>query len=476
MSDNPDPNSKRDLIDSIKRHALYAAVVLFIMGLTLFFFSPRYAYWPLLYSNAGSLGPEASRAQQILLQLEDPFAKIDDPSNVVIQWRLLFPLIGHYLKLPHTVFFALPFLGCFLSLLLILTNAAKETKSFLEAILITAIAASCSWFFVSTGWLGYFDSYYILGLLLISFYKPRWILLLCCLLLPWVNERFIIGLPLAMTIRAIRFDHLNRENYKTFLTDIALGAIFIGPFLAVRLLATKSNDGISGLIIENFFFANHFKNKPRKMLLGAWFGLRLAWLGVCYYCLTAQANAKAESKAFLFVIVIFSIYAALAISGDTSRTLSLLLPAIVLGLVLFSSQSRLARHWRTITLFALLALNLILPTQHIVLSFNMEIRAFPHEWQVLQKPPLVINPEQNLKLGQNYAKRGQIQEAVKYMSWALRLRPEYSEAYYQRGLLLEKYSRPDLAILDFHQAAQHAPANSDLAKKSQDALIRLQNQ
>lgn len=451
----------------------YAAIVLGIMAITLCFFSPRYIYWSFLYSDAGSLGPEASRAQKMLLQLNDPFAKIDDPSNVVIQWRLLFPLLGHYLQLPDKVFLSLPFLGCFLVLLLILSNAIRETRSLMDGVLITAISASCSWFFVSTGWLGYFDSFYVLALMAITFYRPRWVLLLSCLLIPWVNERFILGLPLAMTIRAIRLDQLNRENYKKFLVDIALGLLLIGPFLAIRILAKKSNDGISDMVIENFLYAKLVQNNPRAMLNGLWFGLRLAWIGALYYGLFALPNSKRESKAFLIVIVLFSVYAALAISGDTSRTLSLLLPSIVMGLIKFSAQSTLPKHWRTLTLAAILGLNLVLPVQHTITTFDIKIRALPHEWQQLQNPPLVLDAEKNLIVGEEHAKRGQYPAALKSLTWAIKLDPRLAKAFLARGRVLETVKRPDLALIDYRKALQHAPADSKIAKKSSVAVDRL---
>ena len=37
---------------------------------------------------------------------------------------------------------------------------------------LTTLLATCSWFFVSTGWLGYFDSWLILSLLVVTFTRP----------------------------------------------------------------------------------------------------------------------------------------------------------------------------------------------------------------------------------------------------------------------------------------------------------------
>jgi hypothetical protein len=58
-----------------------------------------------------------------------------------------------------------------------------------------------SWFFVATGWLGYYDSWLFLGLLTVSFSQRRWLLCSACLLTPWIDERFFIGFPLALLVR-----------------------------------------------------------------------------------------------------------------------------------------------------------------------------------------------------------------------------------------------------------------------------------
>lgn len=468
------PSIQKDAFrNALTRCLLHSVIVLAIIAVTLFFFSPRFVYWTFLDSEAGTLGPEASRAQKILLQLEDPFAKIDDPSNVVIQWRLLFPLLGHFLELPPKLFLALPYLGCFLSLSLILVQARRATQSLLEASLITALASSCSWFFVSTGWLGYFDSFYILGLLLITFYKPRWILLLTCLLLPWVNERFIFGLPLAMTLRAHHCGHLNRDHYRTFVKDIVLAALVLVLFLLPRLLITKSNDSISGLLLNNFLYAANIRDFPEQVFQGSWHGLRLAWVGVFVFCFASFLRLNRVAFLFTLGIILFTSYAAVSMAGDISRSMSILLPAVVLGFIQFATSSSIPKVWRRIALTGLLCLNFTVPTKHVITTLETPIQAFPTEWENYRDPPLVLSPEKNLSLGKSAYDQGRFQTAFQALNWSIRLNPRYAEAYYWRAKILERsHAKWSLIERDYRRVIEHGKKNEAIVEAAERVLER----
>ena len=81
--------------------------------LTLLLFAPRFWTWTGLQVPDKFLHeqPEIHRAHFLLAQLEDPWRKIpglERTSDLVIEWRLLFPVVGHYLHLSPTVFLALP--------------------------------------------------------------------------------------------------------------------------------------------------------------------------------------------------------------------------------------------------------------------------------------------------------------------------------------------------------------------------------
>src|SRR4029453_3768505 len=96
------------------RPVFVAAAALAACLVTVWFFCPRFASWRGVYLEIPELWtwPEVHRAVAVLGQPEDPFARVVNPSNRVVNWRLLFPLLGHYLHMPRGLFLALPQLGC----------------------------------------------------------------------------------------------------------------------------------------------------------------------------------------------------------------------------------------------------------------------------------------------------------------------------------------------------------------------------
>src|SRR5688572_14478137 len=145
-----------------------------ILALLLIFFSPPwhvFAAWMRVPELAQMI--EVRRAASFLQQLADPFAPITDPIHRALQWRLLIPLLGHWLHLPPAIVLAAPFAGAYATLALILgfarRNGVDRITSFAGAVLIGATG----WFFASTGWLGYFDSWLAFALIIVSHTRRR---------------------------------------------------------------------------------------------------------------------------------------------------------------------------------------------------------------------------------------------------------------------------------------------------------------
>jgi hypothetical protein len=125
------------------------------------FFSPRFIFWPWIdLDPAEHNAPEFNRAIDTLRQLNEPFRPITNPSNRVIKWRLLFPIVGHYLHLPPRAFLALPAVGCLIVLGYMAHLIRRESGGWWAPFAASALVGTMSWFFVSTGWLAYFDSWH----------------------------------------------------------------------------------------------------------------------------------------------------------------------------------------------------------------------------------------------------------------------------------------------------------------------------
>src|SRR5215207_4002894 len=174
--------------------------------LTLCFFAPRFWLWPvagLPLQELMVVHPEFHRAFYALQQLQDPWQRISDPVNRVIEWRLFWPLISHHLGFSPTVYFAIPFVGCLAALAAVATLTWRATRNALPCMAATLLTATSSWFFVSTGWLAYFDSWVILALVLATFARSRVTIFSAALIAPWIDERFILAAPICLAVRSI---------------------------------------------------------------------------------------------------------------------------------------------------------------------------------------------------------------------------------------------------------------------------------
>src|SRR4051812_466045 len=52
------------------------------------------------------------RGFYVLQQAHDLSTEIDTPVHKIVRWRLLVPVLGHFLHLPGWLILGLPFLGC----------------------------------------------------------------------------------------------------------------------------------------------------------------------------------------------------------------------------------------------------------------------------------------------------------------------------------------------------------------------------
>ena len=223
--------------------ALVVAAIVFCI------FTPRLAVWQGLHVREAQFNPEINRAAVTLKQLDDPFLEDVDLglTNLGLAWRLFFPVIAHYLHFPDSLFLALPHIGCLLVLGLVAHLVWRETANRWLSFLITLLAAALPWYFVSTGWLTYFDSWWVLGLLVVGLVPSRVALVAACLITPWIDERFVVGLPLAVVVRAVylhgpRLNGSQSQNLREWFRDVVLVIVPTLPYVIMRLVAMAGHD------------------------------------------------------------------------------------------------------------------------------------------------------------------------------------------------------------------------------------------
>jgi hypothetical protein len=142
---------------------LMGAIVVMTAALTTLFFSPRYWLWcfagaPL--RDVISIQPEFNRAFFALQQLHDPWQRIENLTHRVIEWDCCFRCWATISDSPTDgIWPAAP--GCLAALAAVAAWTWRTTHTVLITATATLLAATSSWYFVSTGWLAYFDSWLI---------------------------------------------------------------------------------------------------------------------------------------------------------------------------------------------------------------------------------------------------------------------------------------------------------------------------
>ena len=231
-------------------------------------FSPRFNYWPGLNIAGTMPDPEFDRAISSLAQLEHPWDPIDAPFHKVIRWRLLLPLVWHYTGLPSWLYLLMPHVGCVLTLWLVATLAFQRSANWVETAFVAVLFAALPWFFVSSGWLTYFDSWCVFGLLTASFVPSRVLLALACLLTPWIDERFVLALPV---IAVTRFAVFGQPKDLVILVAASL------PYPTVRAIAYLAGEREAA-----DYFLNHWRLarviSPWRYAEGLWSGFRGGWV------------------------------------------------------------------------------------------------------------------------------------------------------------------------------------------------------
>src|SRR6185369_16440373 len=105
-----------------------------------------------------------------------------------------------------------------------------------------------------------------------AFGRSRWAVPLVCLLCPWIDERFLIGFPLAWLAGC-------HERDRGWSWPAARDALWLLPYFIVRLLQARQD--IASQQFLSYQLHHAYLLLPRAPL-GWWMGLRAAWMAVAY--------------------------------------------------------------------------------------------------------------------------------------------------------------------------------------------------
>lgn len=444
----------------------------------IFFFSPSwgaFALWARVPEMSGML--EVRRGVSVLAQVAHPLAPVTDPLHQVVQWRLLFPVIGHVLALPAPLFFSLADIGCLVVLGYVISLLRRDGAGWGATALAGVILATASWIFVSTGWLGYFDSWLAFGLLVTAFARRSWAVWLACALTPWIDERFVMAAPIALLCRwlwltrAISADAPTRDANRGSipLRDFGIPTILVAVFLFVRL-GLLSNASAANATVAGYFAKNYLDAPLSRMLLGIWEGLRTGWIFVV--AAVWLLRSKPAQATILAVGVILTIGAGLATAQDYSRSMTMLLPVAVLGALLTlgaddtALTTGVARSphptgGHTRLLIGAAAITLLLPAHHVMNDRVNLIFYLYHELAAMDTPPPTAMPELRELRAMHLMEQGDYAGAEHELTLAIKLADNPASPARQRGMLYVSARRWDDARRDFTTVVENDPDDPD---------------
>jgi hypothetical protein len=320
-------------------------LALLALLLSVLFFSPH--LWLMQEYRPGTT--QWDRAHTFLLQCEQPLRRDIEPAML---WRLLPPVVAHALHLPGRTPLLLPWLGLLVTTGYVARLLRRRLDDSRYVFGGTLLYATTSAVLVPVSWLGMNDSWVWLGLLAVSFGRSAWAAPLACLLCPWIDERFVLGFPLAWLVARL-------DRHEAIFSRSALLALWLLPYAAVRLTLSR-HDASASAATDSFLrmqFTHGFRLLP-LVPLAWWMGLRAAWAPVGY----AFWDLPRARGALVAGVLLGTLGVCVILASDLSRSVAISLPLVLAGCFAFARREPVAAPR---LLFALGVINLLIPAAHM---------------------------------------------------------------------------------------------------------------
>ena len=364
---NPDPwlQTLAQRLDGWSRLRFVAVSTLLALGLSVAFFSPK--FWLMDHPRPGTF--EWDRALTFLQQCRDPFAPEVERA---MRWRLLPPLVAHWLGLPGWTPFLISYAGLIALVAGWCAAAERLLRDRLAALLLTLALGTTGAVISVTTLYGLNDGWFLLGLLAVTAGRGRASLLVPGLLAGWVDERFFLGWPLAMFCRW----WLQGRPVK-FGAELALGLASLAPYVAIRggytLLADDrgSVDFVSSALSIVPYYLPYVR-------LGWWMGFRAAWPLLLLAVLQWGRIGGRFSLVTGLGCTLAGLLAVTVLAANLSRSTNLLLALLLCGAcALRDVVPAAAARYRW--LVALVAANLLMPYLTVIYTKTSVIWSLPLE-------------------------------------------------------------------------------------------------
>lgn len=338
-------------------------VSLFAVAWSVAFFSPRFGNWTRGYPYSW----ETFRGAQFLMQTVDPWRRDVEPA---MHWRLLPPLVAHSLGLKKERALVIPWAGVLALLGATFVGLVVQGVSRCRAVLVVLALCVSGGALTPIHWLGINDAWAWFGLVVVTCGRGRLSLILPVLLFPWVDERFLIGLPLAVIARCTIAP--SEAAGATGRRAMAWALAATVPYLATRLVLSRFvlNDGTGNLALFTWQEAGRWLPLAPQAW---WMSGRAAWLFILAWLLLASRREGRAWTVIPSVALTATIVITACLAHDLTRSTGVAWPAIMAGAILLRGHTR---PWITLIFPGVAVLNALLPTGHIVNQWVLWIWPF----------------------------------------------------------------------------------------------------
>ncbi len=422
-------------------------MALLAVTLAMVFFFPNLDRWLLHdYAIAANM-PETSRAAFEAGRLEDPWHTPRSTTHGLVTWRLIPVVPLHFLQAPHWVLIGLAWAGV-PALVFYCARRGAPRAGTMPRLAVALAAATSASALVSIGWLTYMDAWWVLGLCVVVLSPSDFSRLTAALVVSFMDERFIIGLPLALLARHL-FPPRENEAPES-LAKLLLPAWGVAPYLLLRAAAWHwdLNQDAARFISERKL-SDWFH--PEALAAGLWQGCRALWLPALI-ALLWRARGR-PMNAGLAAAAAGTYLAGCSVADDFSRNTGMLLPVVIV--VAIDAINRRDVLVIRATMLAAVA-NLLLPAWHQI-GVNRH-PVFP-VWRVLSgldehRRNIVVNG--GVLFAEMHIEKGNPQGAIRYLNEAHAMSPK-DERVIRLGKIAAE--RSGLRGLAAYYAAQSRTAN-----------------
>jgi hypothetical protein len=333
--------------------AVAASVAIIVCA---WFYPPRIEVW----SRRDVRLQEWYRADAFLKQCQEPLRQDVEPA---VRWRLLPPLVCHALGLRGNEPLVFCWVGLGVFAVALAARLDRLTSSRAWAAIGTVGFATSGPFITALGWLGMNDGWYLLALLEATACRSLGALAAWTCVGPWIDERFLIALPLALVVRM----RLGGSKGATWGRTCAAACIGAAPYIVLRVVFTLAHrDAVSSGYVAAMLEV--FRIYAPYVPLGWAMGFRCLWLVIAAGLLvngTRQGSRAARLSLAAASLAIISV-----VAWDLDRSTGILLPAYVAGIVAAAQAGEKAtapaRSRLLLAGLACLLVNLAIPYAHIV--------------------------------------------------------------------------------------------------------------